>query len=591
MPANSLSKSDGAASPQSHWRLKKPIHTERHLRIICIGAGASGLCFAYKLKRSFQEFSLQIYEKNPAISGTWYENKYPGCACDVPGHNYTFSWEPKLDWTGVYAGSVEIKKYFDDFAAKHDLHRYIKLNHQVTASTWDDKQGQWEVEVTDLISGEIQRASCDILINASGILNAWRWPAIPGINKYQGKLLHSAAWDDSVKLEGKHVGLIGNGSSGIQILPAIQGKVNHLTTFIREPTWVSPVQGLEQHVYSPEELEKFRNIPGALLEYRKGNETNLDTITNIFAKEGQAQVEIRSLMTQQMKEKLRDDALAVKLIPKWGVGCRRLTPGINYLETLSAPNVTVVYGEIVEITERGCVCDDGKEYPVDVLICATGFDTSFKPRFPLVGLNGIDLRDQWATEPKGYMGLAAPNMPNYFQFLGPNCPVGNGPVLSAIEYQADYMLKFCDRWQTEDVHSFSPKVDAVEEFCDHTERWMKQTVWDEECRSWYKGGSISGRITALWPGSALHYIEFISHVRYEDWNFAYRSNRYDFLGNGQSQVEVDFSADWAWYIRENDDGPLLSKGAQRRLLTKSGSKNVHEQARQAVGGSLIGKTV
>lgn len=189
---------------------------------------------------------------------------------------------------------------------------------------------------------------------------------------------------------------------------------------------------MEQHVYSPEELEKFRNIPGALLEYRKGNETNLDTITNIFAKEGQAQVEIRSLMTQQMKEKLRDDALAVKLIPKWGVGCRRLTPGINYLETLSAPNVSVVYGEIVEITERGCVCDDGKEYPVDVLICATGFDTSFKPRFPLVGLNGIDLRDQWATEPKGYMGLAAPNMPNYFQFLGPNCPVGNGPVLSAI---------------------------------------------------------------------------------------------------------------------------------------------------------------
>jgi cation diffusion facilitator CzcD-associated flavoprotein CzcO len=149
-------------------------------------------------------------------------------------------------------------------------------------------------------------------------------------------------------------------------------------------------------------------------------------------KDGAAQKETRAIMTQQMKEKLSNDALAEKLIPQWGVGCRRLTPGVNYLETLSADNVTVVYGEINEITEAGCICDDGREYPVDVLICATGFDTSFRPRFPLVGLNGVDLRAQWSSEPKGYMGLAAHNMPNYFQFLGPNCPVGNGPVLSAI---------------------------------------------------------------------------------------------------------------------------------------------------------------
>jgi hypothetical protein len=386
--------------------------------------------------------------------------------------------------------------------------------------------------------------------------------------------------------------------------------VAKLTTFIREPTWVSPVQGLEQHVYSQEELSGFVQKPGVLLEYRKANETNLDTISNIFWKSSKEQVETRELMTQQMKEKLQNDALARKLIPDWGVGCRRLTPGINYLETLSADNVKVVYGEIDEITENGCICDDGKEYPVDILICATGFDTSFKPRFPLLGFNGLDLRDQWASEPEGYLGLAAPNVPNYFVFLGPNCPVGNGPVLSAIgkyhcgpypeffpsmkflltlsiEYQADYMLKFCDRWQTENIRSFAPKLQAVEDFCDVTSQWMKKTVWDEKCRSWYRGGSKSGRVTALWPGSTLHYIEFISSVRYDDWDIVYEGNRFSSLGNGQSQVEMDFSADWAWYVREHDNGEYLSKGRERKILTKSGSRSV--QNNQSVGGGLIGK--
>jgi hypothetical protein len=396
------------------------------------------------------------------------------------------------------------------------------------------------------------------------------------------------------------------------MLPAIQPKVAKLTTFIREPTWVSPIQGLEQHVYSKEELERFANEPGLLLEYRKANETSLDTITNIFLRNSPAQRETRELMTKQMKEKLQSGFLAEKLIPDWGVGCRRLTPGINYLETLSANNVNVVYGEINEITENGCICDDGNEYPVDVLICATGFDTTFKPRFPLIGLNGLDLRDQWATEPKGYLGLAAPNVPNYFQFLGPNCPVGNGPVISAIgkihfkiahllyscnlltpvitEYQAEYMLKFCDRWQTENIHSFTPKQQAVDDFCEFTHQWMKKTVWDEECRSWYKGGSGMGRVTALWPGSTLHYIEFISQVRADDWDIVYEDNRFACLGNGQSQTEVDFSADWAWYIREEDDGEYHSKAKQRKVLTKSGNKDILENARQAVGGNLIGKT-
>lgn len=192
-------------------RRHRPIHDERHIRIICVGAGASGLLFAYKLQRSFRNFELVVYEKNEEIAGTWWENKYPGCACDVPAHNYTWSFEPKLDWSAVYAGSGEIFNYFDTFSKRHNLRRYCKTRHQVTNAVWNQQKGGYNVTIDDLASGQKIEDWCDILINAGGILNAWRWPAIPGLDSYKGKLLHTANWDSTVDLRGKHVGLIGNG--------------------------------------------------------------------------------------------------------------------------------------------------------------------------------------------------------------------------------------------------------------------------------------------------------------------------------------------------------------------------------------------
>lgn len=267
----------------------------------------------------------------------------------------------------MYAGSGEIFQYFNDFASKHRLHHYVKTRHQVVAANWDDGHSGWNVTAKDLESGKEIHDQCDILINASGILNNWRWPAIPGLHDYKGPLLHTANWDDSVQLEGKHVGLIGNGSSGIQVLPTIQPKVKHVTTFIREPTWVSPVQGLEQHVFTPQERQDFVNKPGVLTKYRKEVETGLNGQFGLFLKGTTVNNDTHDYMVGQMKEKLNDERLATKLIPEWSVGCRRLTPGVGYLESLTKENVNVVYGEIEKITEHGCVCDDGKEYPIDVL--------------------------------------------------------------------------------------------------------------------------------------------------------------------------------------------------------------------------------
>ncbi|KAF2404127.1 FAD/NAD(P)-binding domain-containing protein [Trichodelitschia bisporula] len=571
MSSTNLPPYAGSVSADVRRRLNGPIHAERKVKVICVGAGASGLCFAYKIQKHFQNIDLTIYEKNTQIAGTWFENRYPGCACDVPSHNYTYSFEPKLDWTAVYSGSKEIYDYFYDFATKYQLHKFIQTEHQVAGAYWNTDKNGYDVEIKNLKTGEVVKDFCDVLVNAGGVLNNWRWPAIPGLDKYKGKLLHTANWDDSVQLEGKHVGLIGNGSSGIQVLPTIQPKVSKVTTFIREPTFVSPVQGLEQHVYSDEEKREFASKPGVLLEYRKKVERGMNGQFGIFLKNTNVNNDTRAYMLEQMRSKLPDPFLQEKLIPNWAVGCRRLTPGVGYLESLSKPNVSVVYGEIMEVTEKGCVCDDGKEYPVDVLICATGFDTGFKPRFPIVNPSGRNLQDAWSGNAEAYLGLAAADFPNYLIFLGPNCPIGNGPVISAIEAQADYFCKMLDRYQTNNIKSFSPKPEAVADFIAHKDWFMQRTVWHDPCRSWYKAAGPEGKITALWPGSTLHYMEALEEVRLDDWVIQYDGNRFAWLGNGYSQTELDETCDWGYYVREYDDGEPLSRGVRRKVLTKSGT--------------------
>lgn len=292
----------------------------------------------------------------------------------------------------------------------------------------------------------------------------------------------------------------------------------------------------------------------------------------IFLKDTNTNNETEAYFRQQMHEKLQNPYLEERLIPNWHVGCRRLTPGVGYLEALGKENVETVYGEINEITERGCKCDNGQEYPVDVLICATGFNTSFRPRFPVVGPSGNNLQEAWKTEAKSYFGIAAPEMPNYLIFLGPNCPIGNGPVLSAIECQADYMLKLIDRFQTHNISQFAPKTEAVDDFIAFKDQFMEKTVWHDPCRSWYKGAGPDGPVTALWPGSTLHYIEALMELRLDDWEVKYNGNRFAWMGNGYSQTEIDQTADWAFYIRDRDDDEPFSRIRKLQLINGSGTQ-------------------
>lgn len=233
------------------------------------------------------------------------------------------------------------------------------------------------------------------------------------------------------------------------------------------------------------------------------------------------------------------------------------------------------------MTEKGCVTEDGQEWPIDVLICATGFDTTFKPRFPLIGRGGRSLADEWATEPRSSLGLAANGFPNYFMFLGPNCPIGNGPIIFSIEIQGEYIAHFLNRWQKEDIASFDARADAIDDFMQQKDAFMQSTVWNTSCASWYKSPQ-SGKITALWPGSTLHYMETLTSPRYDDFEVKYRGNRFAYLGDGFSQTELHPAVDATYYLRHKDAGESLFRPLQSTFNAKNSSKLLTEMMQSGI---------
>lgn len=341
--------------------------------------------------------------------------------------------------------------------------------------------------------------------------------------------------------------------------------------------------------YSQSEINDFKNKPGVLLDLRKQSETRVNHSFEFFISSSPMQAELRSHLTQQMKVKLQNSSLESIIIPTTGVGCRRPTPGIHYLESITAPNVTVVHGPISNIVPSGCISHTGALHTLDILICATGFSTNHIPRFPLLGRNGTNLQDEWATKPAAYLATAAADFPNYLIFYGPGNPWASGSFLSMIECQAEYMLKLVDRYQTENIHSFAPKREAVADFMAHSKQVLAKTVWAEGCSSWYKKNGVGARqkeraefcetedeemglseaeSLMLWPGSGLHFLEAMAEVRADDWEIVYRGNRFEWLGNGFSRTEMDPESDVAWYMREKDDGPFSSREKRRRLTTR-----------------------
>jgi cation diffusion facilitator CzcD-associated flavoprotein CzcO len=535
--------------------------TKRKIKVIFVGMGASGIDFAYQVKNN-PDIELAIYEKNPDIGGTWYENRYPGCACDIPSVAYQFSWQRKPDWSKYYSGSKEIWSYFKDLTVTNDLEKYVKFNHRVVKAEWLDEQGQWEVTVENE-KGELSVDRGEFFLNGGGFLNAWKWPIIKGLESFQGPRLHSANWDDNVDLSSKRILVVGAGSSGVQIVPTIIDKVQEIHVIARSPTWITAGfaqkyagAGGQNFEYSAETLRKFKEDPKFYLKYCKAIESELNLRFRLVVNESQEALDARKFSIAEMSRKLAGKPeLIEKLMPKdFGIGCRRPTPGNGFLEALAHEKTTVYTKEIPEVTPTGFISADGQYHEVDIIICATGFDTRFRPQWPIIA-NGRNLQDDF-NSPKGdvlgYLGMSQPEVPNYFTFSGPYGPLGHGSALPVIETYTKYILQVIEKFQVEDIKKLQVKRSVADAFSKHSDLYMKRTAWSGPCSSWFKAGE-KGRKPILWPGSRIHYISILQKPRFEDFDIEYLSgNEWNFLGNGFDVREYD-GRDLTWYYGKLDD--------------------------------------
>ncbi|KUI57244.1 Putative sterigmatocystin biosynthesis monooxygenase stcW [Cytospora mali] len=559
--------------------MEQPLGTPKPIRIVCIGAGISGINLIRTLRLNLTEYEIEIYEKNERVGGTWFENRYPGCRCDIPSHSYQYSWRPKKDWSNFFAPAEEIGDYLHQVCEEEKMMDSIKLRHQVTAAWWDEIRGVWSLKVLDLQTGVEFDDEANFLINACGILNNWKWPEVEGIHDFTGDLVHTAAWPKDLNLTDKTVAVIGNGASGIQLLPAIHPDVKKLYHVVRTPTWITPPwrQGQlmmgggqmlkeisvdENENFTPEQIQRFKDDIEFYNRFVKGIEKDTSGNFRMIVRDGPLQAlasaKTREYMTMMLGG---DERLCKALIPTFPIGTRRLTPAPGYFEALRKDNVEVVTGNIERFVPDGIRMESGEILKVDAIICATGFDISFCPRFPLIGREG-DLRDIWGDEtPKAYMSCAVAGMPNYFTFLGPNAPIGHGSVFTLSEHIAKYIVRILKKCQTEHIRALAPIQDAVDDYNEHVAHFMPRTAWAAPGRSWFKAGKEDGPVVALHPGSRIHFFHMLDQFRGEDFEYVYdgaedatgkaKQNRFAYLGNGFSVRELDPEFDSAWYLDES----------------------------------------
>ncbi|MDI9245309.1 NAD(P)/FAD-dependent oxidoreductase [Marinobacter sp. CHS3-4] len=477
--------------------------------VIIIGTGFGGLCMAIQLKNAgFDQFTL--LEKAPSVGGTWRDNTYPGAACDVQSHLYSFSFEPKHDWTRKFGLQPEILDYMRHCVDKYQLAPHIQCNQEVSKAAFDDSTNEWIVETR---SGDVFRAT--VLVTATGQLNQPAWPKIPGIDSFQGKLFHSARWDHNYSLKGKQVAVIGTGASAIQFVPEIVPKVASLSLFQRSAAWVlpkpdRPFKAWEHALF--QRLPIWDRIYRSLIYWKNESRalafTRFKGLLNLFA--WQAKRFARSEVSNPQKR--RD------LIPDYQIGCKRILISNDWYKAVDQEHVDLITADIERIVPDGIVTSDGAIHRVDAIILGTGFAASeFLSPITVEGRNGLSLNEAWSHGAEAFKGISISGFPNFFMLYGPNTNLAHNSIVFMLESQVRYVLS-CIRQlgQAPDL-AMDIKEERLKRYSSQIQRRLAKSVWESGCSSWYLDSN--GKNTINWPGFTFTYRRSTTEFDPDDYDF------------------------------------------------------------------------
>ena len=477
--------------------------------IVIIGSGFAGLCMAIRLKQAGYHHFV-ILEKNDDLGGTWRDNKYPGCACDVPSHMYSFSFELNPDWSRMFAPQQEIWEYMRQCADKYGVAAHIRYGCSVERMEWDDTVGRWRITTA---AGEVYTARA--IVSGIGALHVPSIPEIPGAERFAGAAFHSAQWDDSCNLSGKRVAVIGTGASAIQFIPQIAKQAERVYVFQRTPSWLQPRRDFE---IPPAVRATFRAAPPAMRAFRDGIYWWLEsTLGSGLAVHPKLLAPVQRLAKRHIERQIGDPALRAKVTPHYTIGCKRVLLSSDYYPALTAPNVDLVTDHITGITEAGLVCTDGSTYDVDVIIYGTGFKTvEAIEELNVAGRDGVKLQDVWRGGVEAYHGITVAGFPNFFLLLGPNTGLGHNSVVFMIETQVQHVMSCLRLLAGQNAETIEVKASALRRFNEGIQRRLGRAVWSEGgCKSWYLDAEGVNR--ALWPGFSFEYWARTRRARRADY--------------------------------------------------------------------------
>lgn len=452
--------------------------------VVVIGGGMSGIGVAVKLQRAGVD-DVTILEKAADYGGTWRENTYPGLACDVPAPFYTYTFAPNPGWTSRFAAGAEIHRYLCGVADRFGLRARTRFGCEVTGLTWED--GAWTVAVSD---GEPLRA--DVVVAATGVLHRPRVPDLPGRDTFAGAAFHSARWDHDVALEGRRIGVVGTGSTGVQIVAELGDRGHDVVQFQRTPQWIFPMANTEYTVLRRAQ----RRWPGISRLLYRWHQWALEGFFEGIITPGWKR-DAAGAMCRGNLRRIRDPALRARLTPTYEPMCKRLVMSWDYYRVVQQPNVSVVAAGVERVVPEGVVTDDGRLHELDVIVWATGFDAqAFLRPIDVRGQDGVTLAELWRDGPRAHQTIGLPGFPNLFMLLGPNGPIGNTSLFPIAEAQADAIVRIVDRIRAGVAPAFAPTAPATDAFNARLRAAMDGTVWVTGCDSWYL---LPDGTPLLWP--------------------------------------------------------------------------------------------